>query len=198
MFGNGLNERKEQIARAAVDVFFAKGYKESSLQNISTKGKISKAGIYHYFKSKSDILSYVLLGFTEKWFLTTTATLREAQEKKLSQQQILKVLIATYAKALMSNRKINLIILRERHQLTVKHEKELLERERSVFHMVREQIRKVPNINKKLDASIVAFQIISMIHWMGYWFDSMGPLSEREAIDQMMNIIFTGILDYKK
>ena len=115
------------------DVFFAKGYKESSLQDIAAKGKISKAGIYHYFKSKSDILSYILLGFTERGIATMMQCLREAQEKKLSQQQILKVLIATYAKALMSNRKINLIILRERHQLTVKHEKELLERERSVF-----------------------------------------------------------------
>ncbi|NMD04239.1 MAG: helix-turn-helix transcriptional regulator, partial [Deltaproteobacteria bacterium] len=42
--------KKDYIAKVAVDVFFQKGYKESSLEDISNKGKISKAGIYHYFK----------------------------------------------------------------------------------------------------------------------------------------------------
>jgi hypothetical protein len=39
--------------------------------------------------------------------------------------------------------------------------------------------------------------LIAMTDWMGYWFDSMGSLSESEAIDQMMDIIFNGILDSK-
>jgi hypothetical protein len=41
----------------------------------------------------------------------------------------------------------------------------------------------------------MSFQIISMTHWMGYWFDSKGSLSESDAIDQMVDIIFNGILD---
>ncbi len=53
--------KKDYIAKKAIDVFSALGYKESSLQDIATKGKFSKAGIYHYFKSKSELLSYILL-----------------------------------------------------------------------------------------------------------------------------------------
>ena len=51
MFGKNTSKKREYIARIAGDVFFAKGYKESSLQDVSAKSKISKAGIYHYFKS---------------------------------------------------------------------------------------------------------------------------------------------------
>jgi len=194
MFGNSLN-RKEQIAKAAVDVFFEKGFKETSLQDIAIKSKISKAGIYHYFKSKSDILAHLLLGFTEKALRRLFDAIQEAQNQHLSPKQVLTVLIETYTKNMMNNRKISLIILRERHQLTSKHKKELLDKERLVFQTVRDQLRQVPDINKNFNINIIAFQIISMIHWMGYWFDSKGPLSEGEVLDQMLETIFSGILE---
>ncbi|MFW5957688.1 MAG: TetR/AcrR family transcriptional regulator [Desulfosalsimonas sp.] len=37
----------------AGDVFYRKGFKESSLQDISSKGNLSKAGIYHYYFNSS-------------------------------------------------------------------------------------------------------------------------------------------------
>lgn len=194
MFGTNL-DRKEQIAKAAVDVFFEKGFKETSLQDIAIKAKISKAGIYHYFKSKSDILSYLLLGFTDKALQVLGDAINEAQEQQLPQHQVLIVLIETYAKNMMRNRKISLIILRDRHQLTSKHKNELLSKERLVFQTVRDQLRQVPDINKNYNINIIAFQIISMIHWMGYWFDPKGPLSEGQVLDQMVGTIFHGILD---
>lgn len=131
MFGNRLN-RKEQIAKAVAVVFFEKCFKEASLRYLAIKAKISKAGIYHYFKSKSDILSYLLLGFTEKALQVLFDAMQKAQEQHLSQQQILVVLIETYAKKMMDNYKISLIILRDRHQLTSKHKKELLDTEHLV------------------------------------------------------------------
>jgi hypothetical protein len=36
---------------------------------------------------------------------------------------------------------------------------------------------------------------MSMIHWMGYWYDPKGTLSRRGVVDQMMSVIFTGILE---
>jgi AcrR family transcriptional regulator len=198
MFAKSLNDKKEYIANVAANVFFAKGYKESSLQDIAAKGKISKAGIYHYFKSKSDILSYILLGFTERGIATMMKCLREAQEKKLMPQQILSALFKIYAQNALRNRKMSRIVLRERHQLTAKNRKILLKQERLIFHTVRDQLRQVPNLNKKLNTNIISFQIISMIQWIGYWYDSRGSLAESEAIDQMLHIVLYGILDSKR
>jgi TetR/AcrR family transcriptional regulator, cholesterol catabolism regulator len=198
MFGNNTSKKKEYIAKVACDVFFAKGYAESSLQDIAAKGKLSKAGIYHYFKSKSDILSYILLGSTKNNIESLIRDLREAQEKKLPPQQILAVLIKNYAENTIKNHKFSSIVLRERHQLTKKSEAALLKQERSLFNIVRNQLRDVPNLNKKLDVNVISFQIISMIHWLGYWYDPKGSLPEKETIDQMIHITFNGILDSEK
>lgn len=197
MFAKSIDEKKEYIAKIAGDVFFAKGYKESSLQDISAKGKISKAGIYHYYKSKGDILSYVLLTYAEGGINALMQCLRTAEVKKINPKGSFEALSKTYAGYLLRNRKISLVVLRDRHQLTEKERKKLIEKERTIFQIFRNKLQEIPNISSRTNINIISFQIISMTHWMGYWFDSMGSLSESEAIDQMMNIIFNGILDSK-
>ena len=197
MFAKSLDEKKEYIAKIAGDVFFAKGYKGSSLQDISAKGKISKAGIYHYYKSKGDILSYVLLRYAEGGINALMQCLRTAEEKKLNPKESFEALSKTYARYLLRNRKISLVVLRDRHQLMEKERKKLIEKERTIFQLFRSKLQEIPNISSRTNINLISFQIISMTHWMGYWFDSKGSLSESEAIDQMMNIIFNGILDSK-
>jgi hypothetical protein len=95
----------------------------------------------------------------------------------------------------LRDRKLSLLVLRDRHQLPEKEKKKLIAQERAIFQLLRSKMREIPNINPGIDINLMSFQIISMTHWMGYWFDSKGSLSENEAIDQMIDIIFNGILD---
>jgi AcrR family transcriptional regulator len=197
MFAKSPEEKKEYIAKIAGDVFFAKGYKEASLQDISVKGKISKAGIYHYFKTKENILSDLMLGHADGLINALTQCLRMAEEKKLNPRESFEALGKKYVSYLLKNRKISLVVLRDRHQLTGKEKKKLIEKERAIFEIFRSKLRQIPNLNKRMNINLMSFQVLSASHWMGYWFDSMGPLSESEAVNQMMNIIFNGILDSK-
>ena len=190
--------KKDYIAKKAIDVFSALGYKESSLQDIATKGKFSKAGIYHYFKSKSELLSYILLSNTDSFFNRLEKSLASALKERLNPQETFEKLIRTYADELLSNIKVSLLILRERHQLTGAKKKILTEKERAIFRLIRDRLKHVPERNTKININLASFQIMSMIHWMGYWFDSKGPLSEREALRQMIKIIFKGVLNYKQ
>jgi AcrR family transcriptional regulator len=195
MFAKSPEEKKEYIAKIAGDVFFIKGYKEASLQDISVKGKISKAGIYHYYKTKENILSDLMLGHADGLINALMQCLRMAEEKKLNPQESFEVLGKKYVSYLLKNRKISLVVLRDRHQLTGKEKKKLIEKERAIFEIFRSKLREIPNLNKRMNINLMSFQVISAAHWMGYWFDSKGPLSEKEAVDQMMKIIFNGELD---
>ena len=195
MFTNCMNDKKEYIAKIASEVFFIKGYKEASLQDVSVRGNISKAGIYHYFQTKEDILAYVLIHSAECSTAALMNCLSEAKDKQGTPKEIVEALSATYAEFLLENREVSLVILRDRHQLSGENKKALLKKERGIFQIFRTHVRKIPNINKKININLIAFQIISMIHWMGYWFDGKGSLSKKEAIEQTVNIIFNGILD---
>jgi AcrR family transcriptional regulator len=197
MVENKLDKKKEFIAKIAIDVFFAKGYKESSLKDIATKGKLSKAGIYYYFKSKSDLLFYILLHQTDSGLQQLEGCLEMTVRERLAPLQSFEKLIRLYIEELLNKHKISLVILRERHQITGTNKKILTQKERAIFRLLRNKLNQVPNRKKKININLMSFQIMSMIHWMGYWFDPKGTLSKKEAIDQTISVIFTGILDSK-
>ena len=58
--------RKTQIAEAAVKVFVKKGYEGSTTKEIAKKARVSEGTIFRYFKTKKDILLYVINLLTER------------------------------------------------------------------------------------------------------------------------------------
>jgi TetR/AcrR family fatty acid metabolism transcriptional regulator len=56
-------ERRNTIAEAAVSVFAANGYSESTVQQIADEANISKGSIYQYYESKAEILYEIFQTF---------------------------------------------------------------------------------------------------------------------------------------
>lgn len=192
-----MKDRRDIIGDKARDIFFAKGYKAASLQDISRKGKISKATIYHYYKDKEEILLSILIKNAEDGIAALKQILQETHQLKLDYRKSFESIIEAYASHLLKKRKISLLVLRERGQLSEESRNALLEKEKCVFRLIKSELSKIPDLNRELNLNLVSFQIMSMIHWMGYWFDKKGTLSKAAAIEQTIDIIFNGML-FKK
>ena len=52
-------ERLEEIYDKALEMFVAKGYDQTALSQIAKELGLTKAGLYHYFSSKEDLLFFV-------------------------------------------------------------------------------------------------------------------------------------------
>ena len=83
---NSSNQTYEDILSTAYDFFIEKGYEKTSVQDIINELGISKGAIYHYFKSKAEILQSVLLLEKEKADIYLDKLIKEddgynAQEK---------------------------------------------------------------------------------------------------------------------
>lgn len=48
-------QRKEEIVRAAEEVFFSRGFDSSTMDDIAEQAELSKGTLYLYFKSKEDL-----------------------------------------------------------------------------------------------------------------------------------------------
>jgi len=48
-------QRKEEIIQAAEQVFFSRGFEQSTMDDIAEKAELSKGTLYLYFKSKEDL-----------------------------------------------------------------------------------------------------------------------------------------------
>jgi AcrR family transcriptional regulator len=48
-------QRREEIIRAAEQVFFSKGFDRSTMDDVAEKAELSKGTLYLYFASKEDL-----------------------------------------------------------------------------------------------------------------------------------------------
>jgi len=156
---------------------------------------ISKAGLYHYFKSKEEILAYILIRNSDIFLDKLKANIRESSEAGLSPQESFKRMIRVYAGHVNSDKDKRLVVLRERHQLSGQYKKELLKREQAMFRLLRTNLERIPGIAKNINENVVTFLIISMSHWLGYWLRENKELNLDQIIDQNIQVIFNGMLE---
>jgi len=53
------DERREEILQAGCRLFLAKGYENTTMRDVMRELDIAKGTIYHYFKSKEELLDAV-------------------------------------------------------------------------------------------------------------------------------------------
>ncbi|MFB9327277.1 TetR/AcrR family transcriptional regulator [Paenibacillus aurantiacus] len=61
-----MEGKKQQIIRAAVQCFSEKGYRGTSIQDIADVLGIAKGSLYFYFKSKSDLLQFIIKDYLDR------------------------------------------------------------------------------------------------------------------------------------
>lgn len=54
------NHKREQILKAAINLFACTGYSASNVPSIAKSANVTVGSIYHYFKNKQDILNVAL------------------------------------------------------------------------------------------------------------------------------------------
>ena len=60
------HERKNEILDAAQELFFTKGYKQTSIESIIKKIGVAKGTFYYYFKSKEDLMDKLVKRMTNQ------------------------------------------------------------------------------------------------------------------------------------
>ncbi len=61
---NGI-ETKENILNVSKNLFFTKGFKETSIRQIAKKANVTSGALYKHFKNKEDILDAIISPYTD-------------------------------------------------------------------------------------------------------------------------------------
>lgn len=85
-------KRKLQIGIAAYEVIASKGYNSFTIEDIANAAGLSKGGVLHYFKSKEDILIYLL----EQIYMRIEENIKRRAEKYRTPERKMKALIISY------------------------------------------------------------------------------------------------------
>lgn len=108
-----VRERRLALVRAAVDVFYRKGFHGCRVADVAEAAGISQGTVYNYVKSKEDLLYMVCEDHLQAYERIVTSALQGAGSSKEKFEALLRATI----EAMLRYRKHYVVMLRELHHV---------------------------------------------------------------------------------
>ena len=184
---------REEFLTKAADVFEKKGYAQTTIQDVAQALQLSRSALYHYFKSKDEILEALVLEHTEH--------AAEEMEQRLaarndSPSDQLRELLAGSINGRMSMTGPRLRVL---DQLAAEMPPEIRQKfdhgRRRVLDLYTRLIQKGIDAGelRPLDARTAALAILGIASWTSWWYTPTGRKSPEELAAVLLDVAFTGI-----
>lgn len=109
-----MEGKKQQIIRAAIRCFSEKGYRGTSIQDIADVLGIAKGSLYFYFKSKSDLLQFIIKDYLDR-IMAEYAELNRRED--LTPRDLLRRHVLTGHRMYEENQAFFSMLLRERFEV---------------------------------------------------------------------------------
>jgi len=195
--GQQVGEKKWEIVKAAAGLFIRKGTLNTGVRDIAEASGITVGTLYHYFKSKDDIikafLDFAVLGTNE--FINMTA---EALAK-LKPEEALRRAISLYLEYTNEAQSIVLFWHQETRNLPEGERKRLLENELALASMFEKLVELgcKEGVFKTDDAALAAHNIIVLGDMWAFrrWWLGRRYTSE-QYIQKQIEFILHGLRNY--
>lgn len=186
------DERREKLIDAAIRVFYRKGYRGSTIQDIADEMGFTGAAIYYYVRSKQDLLVEViqepsrrLIAMAQRIAATDNSPLEKVQR-----------LFHEHLKIMLRDRELFSILLRDRIELPAEKIELLAQLDREYYSLVKSQISEAATAGQ-LDVKsveVATLAVLGMVNWTLLWYREDGPLQDQEIADIFFDIFYSGTM----
>lgn len=166
---------RELLERAA-EIFAARGFANTTLQDIADAAKVGRTTLYHYFKSKDEFLTALVEDVT----ITASRRMRTIRMKaEVAPGERLRQAALTQLEWLLERPNRFKVLVRDEHTLPP----EILRRHESAKREVLAEFTAI--IQAGIDAGefndgharVMALSVIGMCNWSVWWFNPKGALT---------------------
>lgn len=187
----GDSERKEQILNAAVRMFWENGYQETSIQDIADAAGLGKSSLYHYIRSKEQLLYEIHDSFINHLNERVTVL----AESDLPPREKLEGVIVDAVEVVARYRPLVSIFLAEMRSLSTARMRRIAAKrdayEQTVTAIIDDGVRS--GAFRAANPKIISLSILGMLNWTHQWLRGDGPLSPREVGLEMARLVLDGL-----
>ncbi|HEU0026627.1 MAG TPA: TetR/AcrR family transcriptional regulator [Ktedonobacterales bacterium] len=184
--------QRERIMREAAILFGRSGYDTSSLNDLAAEVGISKAGLYHYFKTKQDVYDAIIIEALAGLFDHVSGAVERVAEPKDKLMAFMtahaeffernywafRCMLVSFSGMSSPKPRQDAVILRERY-------------ERMLRAIIADGVRR--GDFRDVDPASVGRAALSMLNWMARWFRPDGPKSAPEVAREYGDLLFHGL-----
>jgi len=177
------SKRIMKIAKIGAELFGTRGYLETSVDDIAAAAKVTKGGVYHYFRSKTDILYFICWTYVD----LDLENLEESLARIEDPVEKIRFIIFRHIRHYATHEHGAKTLLNEASCLPSKYYKQVKERERQYLQIVTRVLYEYvgPRAEKDLITAL-AFSLFGMMNWIYSWYDPRKSLKP----DELSNLVF--------
>jgi AcrR family transcriptional regulator len=185
------DERRRSVISGAAALFDAAGYYHTSVEDIAGVVGLRKPTLYHYFKSKDEILYWIHEEFID--LLISRQRAREATNLS-PEQQLLEIMGDILE--LMETHRGHVRVFFEHHRELPVDSRATISRKRDEYEaLVEEEVRRgiAAGAFRDIDVRLATLALFGMTNWAYQWFRAEGSLRAREIAYVFWDIFLHGI-----
>ncbi|MGQ0467821.1 MAG: TetR/AcrR family transcriptional regulator [Sporichthyaceae bacterium] len=185
--------QRARVVAIAADIFSRRGFRATSMNEIAAAAGLSKPTLYHYFRSKEEILVLLYTDVLDESLLDARATVAAAA----SPLEALRELIAARVAYTCHNARLLTVCFEEEHELPAALAEQLLIRRREVEDLfvatLESHLLEYPSALPDIAPKVFVNAFLGAANWCYKWFNPDGPATP-EQLGRQIALALTAAL----
>jgi AcrR family transcriptional regulator len=212
------DQKLEHILRTSAQIFAEKSYHSTSMRDISRATGVSLAGLYHYCKSKEELLFLIqdhCFGRVLERFEQRIKAIDDPFER-------LRIFIDNHLSFFAANMAEMKVLSHEAESLAGDMHKHVSGKKEKYAKQARKILRQIQIVSEvrrrgpqpgspagvgrsgrassvstpaaRIDLTVATYSLFGMMNWIYNWYDSSGKLSVSQLVDNMTRLFVNGFL----
>jgi TetR/AcrR family transcriptional regulator, cholesterol catabolism regulator len=175
-----------EILAAAADLFRARGYRATTLEELARRLGISKKTLYGHFRSKEDLLA-AIFHRTMTLVEDGLATIRASRAAPAEQ---LREVIRHQVRTVVAEQAFLTVFFAEEASLPMRLRRAIARRKARYDHAVQAIVRRCGPLG--VHPRLVVFALLGMSNWTHRWYDPRGRWDEEFIAEAFITLIERG------
>lgn len=181
--------KRERIFEAAADLFYDRGYENTTLDAVAERLSVTKPFIYSYYKSKAELLAEIC----QRGIGASLDEMDKVLAMDLGPVERLRRLGEAFTRAVLRSQKHIAIFAREEKNLSASDFKRVSDLRREFDRKLNRLLEEgcAAGVFHLKDRRIATLAIGGMVSWAYVWYRSSGRLDASEIAERMSELILS-------
>lgn len=183
---------RDQVAKAAVELFAEKGYANTSVQEVVERAGVTKGAMYHYYRSKDDLLFDIY----ERMLTLQREHLDEIVARGLPAAETLRTACIDVVETSIDALPEGTVFFRSVHMLSPERQHEVTRRRRAyndVFASIITRGQAEGSYRDDIPIAVLVANFFSDVHYLSNWYSPTGAESKTRVAEQLTDLFLKGI-----
>ena len=191
------DQKLEFILRTSARIFAEKSYHSTSMRDISRATGVSLSGLYHYCKSKEELLFLI----QDNCFGRVLERLQERLSETSEPVEKLRIFIENHLAFFAANMAEMKVLSHEADSLEgemlahVSGKKQQYTRlARKILQEAQQRETATHAARREIDLTVATYALFGMMNWIYNWYNPRGKLTVSELVENVTRLFLSGFL----